>query len=601
MFKECSKCLRTFLFIMHPFKIVCKSFVKKANDHLWLKSDFSHKYVKISMRQIDKKLAKLYSFKWFVANNVEGVKRMKKPVVLVVMDGVGETPVELGNMVMKATTPTLDDMKKNCPYKTIKAHGTAVGLPTDDDMGNSEVGHNALGCGQIYSQGAKLVNESIESGKIYSSQTWKDLVARVKSTHGMLHFIGLLSDGNVHSNISHLIAMLKEAKAEGVEKVRCHILLDGRDVPATSALEYVNQLENVLQELNDDSFDGKIASGGGRMTITMDRYQANWPMVKAGWDVHVHGIGRYFSSAKEAIETYRQENNVIDQDLPAFVIAENDQPVGKIQDGDSVILFNFRGDRAQELSMAFDGDAGFDKFDRGNVPDVLYAGMLEYDGDLKIPHHYLVNPPQIRHTLTELLVENHIREYACSETQKYGHVTYFWNGNRTEKFSEELEDYAEVPSDVRSFDECPWMKATEVADLVIKAIESGKYGFIRCNFPNGDMVGHTGNLLATEIAVESVDLQLARIKKVCEEKNYILIVTADHGNSDQMLEKNKKGQIQVRTAHSLNPVPFFIFDKDERHEMKDGSFGLANVAPTVAELLGLKPYDCWEESMLKHE
>lgn len=522
---------------------------------------------------------------------------MTKPVVLVVMDGVGETPEILGNMVMQATTPTLDALKKEHPFQIIKAHGSAVGLPTDDDMGNSEVGHNALGCGQIYSQGAKLVNESIESGSIYTSETWQKLVGNVKTSGGTLHFLGLLSDGNVHSNISHLLAMLGEAKKEGVKRIRCHILLDGRDVPATSALDYVQQLEDALKAL--DGVDAKIASGGGRMTITMDRYQANWPMVKAGWDTHVHGEGRQFASAKEAIETFRAESGVIDQDLPAFVIAENGEPVGKMCDGDSVILYNFRGDRAQEISMAFDGGADFDKFDRGVVPQVMYAGMLEYDGDLKIPHNFLVNPPQIRNTLTELLVENGVKEYACSETQKYGHVTYFWNGNRSGKVSEELEDYDEVPSDVRSFDECPWMKATEVADLVINAIESGKYGFIRCNFPNGDMVGHTGNCLATEIAVETVDLQLARIKKACDEQGAILCVTADHGNADQMLEKNKKGKIAPRTAHSLNPVPFIIYDKDARHEMKEGHFGLANVAPTVAELLGIKPYDCWEESMLK--
>ena len=526
---------------------------------------------------------------------------MKKPVVLVVMDGVGESSEELGNMVMKATTPTLDALKANDPFRTIKAHGTAVGLPSDDDMGNSEVGHNALGCGQVYSQGAKLVNESIESGSIYASETWKMLVDGVKASNGALHFIGLLSDGNVHSNIGHLLAMLKEAKAEGVAKARVHILLDGRDVPATSALEYVDQLEETLASLNDASFDGRIASGGGRMQITMDRYQANWGMVKAGWDIHVHGEGRAFGSAREAIETYRNEQpGVIDQDLPGFVVAENGKPVGAMQDGDSVILFNFRGDRALELSMAFDGDASFDKFDRGAVPKVLYAGMLEYDGDLHIPHKYLVNPPQIRNTLTELLVENGINEYACSETQKYGHVTYFWNGNRSEKFSEELETWQEVPSDVRSFDECPWMKGTEITDLVIAAIESGKYGFIRCNFPNGDMVGHTGNLYATEIAVETVDLCLTRILKACDEHNCILVVTADHGNSDQMLEKNKKGVVSVRTAHSLRPVPFIIHDKDARHEMDTESpFGLANVAPTVVELLGLKPYDCWEKSMLK--
>ena len=314
---------------------------------------------------------------------------------------------------------------------------------------------------------------------------------------------------------------------------------------------------------------------------------------------HVHGEGRQFASAKEAIETLRNETGAIDQDLGAFVIAENGKAVGAMEDGDSVILYNFRGDRALELSMAFDGDASFDKFDRGAIPNVKYAGMLEYDGDLHIPHHYLVNPPQIKDTLTELLVENNIKEYAVSETQKYGHVTYFWNGNRSGKVSEELEDYCEIPSDVRSFDEAPWMKATEVADCVMDAMKSHKYGFIRCNFPNGDMVGHTGSLDATEIAVESVDLQLARIKKVCDAEGYILVVTADHGNSDQMLEKNKKGNIEVRTAHSLNPVPFIIYDKDERHEMKQGAFGLANVAPTVAGLLGIKPYDSWEESMLK--
>lgn len=318
-----------------------------------------------------------------------------------------------------------------------------------------------------------------------------------------------------------------------------------------------------------------------------------------GWEVHVHGNGRCFEKAADAIETLRNETGAIDQDLPAFVIADNGVPVGRMEDGDGVILFNFRGDRALEISMAFDGDETFDKFDRGIVPKVMYAGMLEYDGDLKIPRNFLVNPPQIHDTLTELLIANEIKEYAVSETQKYGHVTYFWNGNRSEKFSEELEEYCEIPSDVRSFDECPWMKCTEITDKVISAIESGKYGFIRCNFPNGDMVGHTGNLHATEIAVESVDLELTRIKKACDENGYILVVTADHGNSDKMLEMNKKGKVEVRTAHSLNPVPFIIYDKDIRHEMKEGNYGLANVAPTIADLLGLKPFASWEESMIK--
>ena len=507
---------------------------------------------------------------------------MKKPVVLVVMDGVGETPEELGNMVKKATTPTLNELKETCPWQIIKAHGTAVGLPSDDDMGNSEVGHNALGCGQIYSQGAKLVNESIESGKIYTSDAWKNLVSDLKDNGATLHFIGLLSDGNVHSNISHLIAMLKEAKKEGVKRVRCHILLDGRDVPATSALEYVQELEDVLASLNDADFDGKIASGGGRMTITMDRYQANWPMVKAGWDTHVHGIGRQFATAKEAIETYRAETGVIDQDLPAFVIAENGKPVGKMEDGDSVILFNFRGDRAQEISMAFDGDSSFDKFDRGEMPKVKYAGMLQYDGDLCIPKSFLVNPPEIRNTLTELLVANGVNEFACSETQKFGHVTYFWNGNRSEKFSEELETWVEVPSDVRSFDECPWMKATEITDLVVDAIKSGKYGFIRCNYPNGDMVGHTGVMSAAIQAVECVDRCLGEVVTAAQEMGYTLLVTADHGNADRMVEPDGS----PNTAHTTNLVPLVLVGSDLPLRPHGR---LSDIAPTMLELMHIEP------------
>lgn len=522
---------------------------------------------------------------------------MAKPVLLVVMDGVGFSKTGLGDAVSEANTPTLDWLMANCPMTRLKAHGDAVGLPTDDDMGNSEVGHNALGCGQIYSQGAKLVNESIESGKMYDSAAWKELVDNVKAKDSTLHFIGLLSDGNVHSNISHLFNMLKKAKAEGVKKARVHVLLDGRDVPATSAPIYIEQLENVLKELNDGSFDGKIASGGGRMKITMDRYQADWAMVERGWNTHVKGEGRQFASAAEAVETLRNETGAIDQDLPAFVIAENGAPVGKIVDGDSVILYNFRGDRAIELSMAFDCDE-FTHFNRGPKPDVCYAGMLQYDGDLKLPARYLVNPPEITNTLSEVLVAAKLNQYAVSETQKYGHVTYFWNGNRSGKFSDELETFKEIPSDNVSFDQRPWMKSADIVDDLIEAIKSKKYDFLRCNFPNGDMVGHTGSMQATIIGVEAVDIGLARLMKVCDEYGVTMLVTADHGNADEMLEKNKKGEVQVRTAHSLNPVPFIIYDKDVKYTIKEGNYGLSNVAPTVVKMFGLTAPDCWQESMI---
>ncbi|MEG6612015.1 2,3-bisphosphoglycerate-independent phosphoglycerate mutase [Pseudoclostridium thermosuccinogenes] len=524
----------------------------------------------------------------------------RRPVVLVVMDGIGLNESEYGNAVKAAYTPTLDMLMRTCPNTAIKAHGTAVGLPSDEDMGNSEVGHNALGCGQIYAQGAKLVNESIENGKMYASKTWNTLINNCIENRSVLHFIGLLSDGNVHSNISHLKSMLRRAKEHGVSKVRVHILLDGRDVEATSALKYVGDLESLLSELNCEDFDGRIASGGGRMKITMDRYEANWEMVRLGWEAHVLGIGRQFESATQAIETYRKELGVIDQDLPPFVIAEGGLPVGIIDDNDSVILFNFRGDRAIEISKAFE-DEEFDKFDRKRHPKVIFAGMLQYDGDLKLPKRYLVDPPDIKNTLSELLVRHGLKQYAVSETQKYGHVTYFWNGNRTEKFDEALEVFEEVPSDKVPFEQRPWMKSAEITDKLIEAIRSGKYAFMRANFPNGDMVGHTGSFQAAKIAVEAVDLCLERIVKAVDETGAILIVTADHGNADEMYEKAKGDEPpKAKTAHTLNPVPFIIYDRLEKHEIKKGAFGLANVAATVADLLGLEKPDVWEESIISY-
>ncbi len=519
---------------------------------------------------------------------------MEKPIVLVIMDGVGKGDGGSGGAVVVAKTPTLDRLLNTCPHTYLKAHGTAVGLPSDEDMGNSEVGHNALGCGQVYSQGAKLVGESIENGSLFASESWKDLVANAEGK--AMHFLGLLSDGNVHSNIHHLIALLKRAKAEGVKKAYCHILLDGRDVPATSALEYVAMLEDVLSELSGEGYDYAIASGGGRMQVTMDRYEANWGMVEKGWRTHVQGDARQFASAKEAIETYRQETGCIDQDLPAFVVARNGEPVAKIANGDSVILFNFRGDRAQEISLAFDRK-DFDKFDRGDYTGVKFAGMLQYDADLNIPENYLLQPPVITNTLTEVLCAAGISEYAVSETQKYGHVTYFWNGNRSGKVDENLEVYEEIPSDVIPFEQAPAMKSKEITEKLVAAMASGKFQFLRCNYPNGDMVGHTGVMDAVVYAMECVDNGLKAILEAADKYGYTVLITADHGNADQMTEE-KKGKVSVRTAHSLNPVPFIIYDTNKTWTVKDGAYGLANVAPTVVKMMGLTAPDCWEDSMI---
>ncbi len=530
------------------------------------------------------------------------------PVLTIVMDGVGIGAENESNAILAAHTPTLDMLDASCPKVTLKAHGTAVGLPSDDDMGNSEVGHNALGSGQVFAQGAKLVSGSIESGKMFDGKAWKEIIEGAKGT--ALHFLGLFSDGNVHSHIDHLKAMIERAKAEGVSKVRVHILLDGRDVGETSALDYVLPFEEFLAGLNDSTFDARIASGGGRMNITMDRYEADWSMVERGWQTHVLGEGRQFASAEEAIKTYRAETGAIDQDLGAFVIAENGEPVGKINDGDSVVFFNFRGDRSIEISKAFE-DEQFDRFDRKSFPRVTYAGMLEYDGDLHIPSRYLVNPPEITNTMGEYLTDTGVSILAISETQKYGHVTYFWNGNKSGKFSEELETYIEIPSDVVPFEQRPWMKCAEITDKLIECLESGKYQCLRVNFPNGDMVGHTGNFLATECSMEALDLQLARILKVIDKLGGVAVITADHGNADEMYETDKKtgavkvgkdGSMKSKTSHTLNRVPCYIYDKsgraDYRVKADEGKFGLSNVAATVINLLGYEAPDMWDESII---
>ena len=537
---------------------------------------------------------------------------VKGPVLTIVMDGVGIAPEGPTNAVSRAFTPTLDKLLSNHPCVTLKAHGTAVGLPSDDDMGNSEVGHNALGAGQVFAQGAKLVTQSIESGKMFASETWQTLISNVKTNSSTLHFLGLFSDGNVHSHIDHLKAMLVRAKEEGVNKIRIHILLDGRDVGETSALDYILPFEEFLTSLRSDDLDICIASGGGRMKITMDRYEADWSMVERGWHTHVLGEGRQFASAEEAVKTYRAETGVIDQDLPAFVIAKDGKPVGTVEDGDSFIFFNFRGDRSLEISRTFDEGETFDKFDRVRHPNVVYAGMLEYDGDLHIPSRYLVSPPEITNTLGEYLAGSGISQLAISETQKYGHVTYFWNGNRSGKFSEELETYIEVPSDVIPFEQRPWMKCAEITDKLIECLESGKYRYLRVNFPNGDMVGHTGSLLATVCSMEALDLQLARILAVVDKLGGVAVITADHGNADEMAELDKKtkapktnkdGSYKAKTSHTLNPVPCIIYDAsgEGRISVKadNGQFGLSNVAATVVNLLGYEAPEMWDESLIE--
>jgi len=535
----------------------------------------------------------------------------KGPVVLIIMDGVGIGQYEEGDAVRSALTPNLDWLKANAISSQLKAHGVAVGLPSDDDMGNSEVGHNAIGCGRVFAQGASLVSDAIRSGAMFHGAVWKAQIANCLQYNTPLHFIGLFSDGNVHSHIDHLKAMLTQAKAEGVKYARIHILLDGRDVGETSALDYVEPFEQFLAGLNaDGTVDFRIASGGGRMNITMDRYNANWDMVKRGWDTHVHGLGTQFPSARAAIETLRKATpGIIDQDLPAFVIADKGQPIGKIMDHHGVIFFNFRGDRSIEITRAFEDDS-VTEFDRSPRPRVLFAGMMQYDGDLKLPQNYLVEPPAIAETMGEYLAKAGVKQMAISETQKYGHVTYFFNGNRSGKFNNTLEDYLEIPSDILPFEQRPWMKGAEITDVVLKAIAGNTHRFIRLNFPNGDMVGHTGVYQATQIAVETVDLCIGRLLPAIQATNGILVISADHGNADDMYEHDKKtgkvktenGKIKVKTAHSLNPVPVIIYDPANCAKLKlseHQGLGISSLAATCLNLLGFEAPANYDPSVIQ--
>jgi 2,3-bisphosphoglycerate-independent phosphoglycerate mutase len=535
----------------------------------------------------------------------------KGPLLFVVMDGVGEGPGDAWDAVSQAHTPTLDRLR-NKPefFRTLRAHGKAVGLPSDDDMGNSEVGHNALGCGRIVLQGASLVDQALSGGALFESPGWQHLKARF-AQGGTLHLIGLLSDGGVHSRQDQLEKILDGAAAHGASRIRLHILLDGRDVPDPSAHLYVGQLEDKLAQLKAAGVDARIASGGGRMFVTMDRYEADWSIVERGWKAHVLGEAEAFPSALKAIEAFRERaENQSDQHLPPFVVVDENGAVGTIEDGDAVCMFNFRGDRAIEISRAFEED-GFSAFERKRHPKVHYAGLMEYDGDLHIPAHYLVEPPTIERTSGEYLVHNGLRTFACSETQKYGHVTYFWNGNRSGMFDESLEHYLEVPSNAPPFDEKPAMKAEAIAEAACDALRQGHFHQVRVNLANGDMVGHTGNLEATRAAVEAVDAAVAKMLACVEEVGGVFIVTADHGNADDMAQRNKDGspkrnsedRVLPRTSHTLSPVPVYVGGPglpegvQFRKDLPDA--GLANLTATLVNLLGKKAPEDWEASLIE--
>ncbi|KAL6554428.1 Phosphoglucomutase-1 [Orobanche minor] len=519
-----------------------------------------------------------------------------KTIAMVVLDGWGEANPDQYNCIHVAETPTMDSLKNGAPerWRLVKAHGEAVGLPTEDDMGNSEVGHNALGAGRIYAQGAKLVDIALETGKIYDGEGFKYI--KQSFANGTLHLIGLLSDGGVHSRLDQLQLLLKGASEHGAQRIRVHILTDGRDVLDGSSVGFVETLENDLAKLREKGVDAQIASGGGRMYVTMDRYENDWDVVKRGWDAQVLGDAPHkFKNPVEAVKKLREIPNTSDQYLPPFVIVDdNGKAVGPIVDGDAVVTINFRADRMVMLAKALEYE-DFDKFDRVRFPKIRYAGMLQYDGELKLPSHYLVSPPEIERTSGEYLVHNGIRTFACS--------CYF---------NPEMEEYVEIPSDSGiTFNVQPKMKALEIAEKARDAILSRKFDQVRVNLPNSDMVGHTGDIEATIVACKAADAAVKMILDAIEQVGGIYVVTADHGNAEDMVKRNKKGEplldksgnIQILTSHTLQPVPIAIGGPGLgpgvrfRKDVPDG--GLANVASTVMNLHGFEAPSDYQPTLIE--
>ena len=537
--------------------------------------------------------------------------KYRGPVVLVIMDGVGLSSNKIGNAVELAYTETLDKLMAERPMLSLRASGADVGL-TDGQMGNSEVGHYTMGSGTTVKQALPTVDEAFTAGALFSGKTWRDSVKNVLDNDSTMHFIGILSDGRVHSDINHLLKMIEQADRENIQRVRVHVLLDGRDVAARSEPRYIDMLEEFLAGFNAKGRNYRIASGGGRELVTANRYWSDKDMMRRGLDTHVHGTVRPFTSAKEAIDTFRREDpEVDDQRIPAFAIVDSSgSPVGKIQEGDTVINYNFRADRAIQFSeMMTAEDKDFPYFDRGTIPKVRYVGLVKYDQGRSMPEHTLVDLDTAKSTLAELEIRNGIKRFVISESIKFGHVTFYFNGGKEGKFSDEMEEYVDLPNKIGKPWQFPWMKSDEITDILVEKISSGKFDSIVVNYPNGDMVGHEARVESSIVAVEAVDIALSRILQAVDEAGGVALITADHGNVEETFYLDDEGEPKLdedghpirKTSHTSNPVPFIIYDNTEnkdKYQLKQGSFGLSNIAATVAMLHGLEPDEGWQESLI---
>ena len=534
--------------------------------------------------------------------------RDRGPLLHLVLDGWGVGPPDDTNAFHKASLPIFRRITEQYPYTQLWTHGTYVGLPSDKDLGGSEVGHMTLGAGIVMEQGPSLIKRMIDSGEFFESPVLQKLTNNCLQNDTPLHLLGLLSDGNVHSHIDHTIALIKHAFKHDLRRCYVHALLDGRDVSIQSSLDYTEELESLFHQLKSQrpEIDYAFASAGGREKITMDRDQ-NWSKIELGWNLHVHGKGEHqFTSVREGIEYFRQQSpDIIDQDLPGFSIVRYGKPVGPIQDDHSLIFTNFRADRAIEFTHAILDDS-FPHFDRGLRPQIQYAGMMTYDQDLYLPPDYLVGTPKVENPFGKRILEKGLRQFRLTETQKFAHVTFFFNGGYREPLDPKKEIYHLINSDkVDSFANAPAMKAKEITDQAIQFLRSGEFDYGLINYANADMVGHCGKIEAAIKAVEEVDRQLGRLLPVIDEVNGILVITADHGNADEMLVKNKQGSWESSTKHSLNPVPFVIYDPKYKQQYQLQAHGpginlnLSHVAATLFMLMGEKPPNDINDSLFR--
>ena len=498
----------------------------------------------------------------------------KKPVVLMVLDGYGLNDRKEGNAIAMAKTPVMDKLMQECPFVAGNASGLAVGLP-DGQMGNSEVGHMNIGAGRIIYQDLTRITKAIEDGDFYENKGLLAAIENCKKNDSDLHLWGLLSDGGVHSHITHIYGILELAKRHGLDKVYVHAFLDGRDTPPASGKDYIIQLENKMEEIGV----GKIASLSGRY-YAMDR-DNNWDRIKMAYDSLVSGEGVKATSAVEAM-TKSYEQDVTDEFvLPTVITDEAGKPLSLVKEGDSVIFFNFRPDRARELTRAF-CDESFNGFER-DFMKLTYVCFKNYDET--IPNKIIAfEKENIINTFGEYLAACGKKQLRLAETEKYAHVTFFFNGGVEEPNAEEARLLVNSPKDVATYDLKPEMSAPEVGMDLVEAIKSDKYDVIIINFANPDMVGHTGVIEAAVKAVERVDSLVGDAVEAVKEVGGVMFICADHGNAEKMIDYETG---KAHTAHTTNPVPFILVNGEEGVRLREGGC-LADIAPTLLEIMGLE-------------